>query len=142
MKIVLDTNVLVSGVLSPHGPPAAILRALLTEGARLRFDERILSEYRDVLCRDKFAFDRELVADLLSFLEAAGFRALAQPLDLALPDPADRMFIEVAVFSRADFLVTGNLKHFPRSARQGIAVVSPRGFLDAMARDAKPRIGP
>lgn len=132
MKIVLDTNVLVSGMLSPHGPPAAVLRALLTERVRLCFDERILSEYRDVLSRGKFAFDRELVAELLSFLEAAGFPALAQPLDLVLPDPADQMFIEVAVSSQADFLVTGNQKHFPRSARQGIAVVSPRGFLDAL----------
>lgn len=132
MKIVLDTNVLVSGILSPHGPPAAVLRALLTERVRLCFDERILAEYRDVLCRGKFAFDRELVAELLSFLEASGFRALAQPLDLALPDPNDQMFVEVAVFSQADFLVTGNLKHFPRSARQGIAVASPREFLEAM----------
>jgi putative PIN family toxin of toxin-antitoxin system len=132
LKIVLDTNVLVSGVLSPHGPPAAVLRALLTERVRLCFDERILSEYRHVLSRGKFAFDRELVAEVLSFLEAAGFPALAQPLDLVLPDPADQMFIEVAVFSQADFLVTGNLKHFPRSARRGIAVVSPREFLDAL----------
>jgi putative PIN family toxin of toxin-antitoxin system len=132
LKIVLDTNVLVSGILSPHGPPAAVLRALLTERARLCFDERILSEYRDVLTRGKFAFDRELVTELLSFLEAAGFPVLAQPLDLAMPDPADQMFIEVAVFSRADFLVTGNAKHFPKSARVGIAVVSPREFLDAL----------
>lgn len=134
MKIVLDTNVLVSGILSPHGPPAAVLRALLTERVRLCFDERILSEYRDVLCRGKFAFDRELVAELLSFLEATGFPALAQPLDLALPDPSDPMFIEVAMFSQADFLVTGNLKHFPSSARQGVTVVSPRAFLDSLLR--------
>lgn len=132
MKIVLDTNVLVSGILSPHGPPAAVLRALLTERVCLCFDERILSEYRDVLSRGKFAFDRELVAEVLSFLEAAGFRTLAQPLDLALPDPADQMFLEVAVFGQADFLVTGNLRHFPSSARQGIAVVSPREFLGAL----------
>ncbi len=132
MKIVLDTNVLVSGVLSPHGPPAAVLRALLTERVQLCFDERILSEYRDVLSRGKFAFDSELVAELLSFLEAGGFPTLAQPLDLALPDSTDRMFIEVAVFSQADFLVTGNLRHFPKSARQGIAVVSPREFIDAL----------
>ena len=128
----LDTNVLVSGILSPHGPPAAVLRALLTERVRLCFDERILSEYRDVLHRAKFAFDRELVAEVLSFLEAAGIRALAQPIDVVLPDPADQMFIEVAVFGDANFLVTGNLKHFPSSARHGVAIVSPRQFLEAV----------
>jgi len=132
VKVVLDTNVLVFAILSPHGPPAAVLRALRTERVRLCFDERSLSEYCDVLSRGKFAFDRELVAELLSFLEAAGVPALAQPLDLALPDPADQMFIEVAVFSQGDYLVAGNIKHFPRAARQGIAVVSPRECLDAL----------
>ena len=132
MRLVLDTNVLVSGILSPHGPPAAVLRALLTERVTLCFDERILSEYRDVLTRDKFSFDRELVKELVAFLEAAGSATLAAPLSLSLPDAGDQMFIEVAVASRADFLVTGNLKHFPDRAREGVAVVSPREFLDVM----------
>ncbi len=132
MRIVLDTNVLVSGILSPHGPPAAVLRALLTERVRLCFDERILSEYRDVLTRENFSFDREFVEELIAFLEAAGSATLAAPLSLSLPDAGDQMFIEVAVASRADFLVTGNLKHFPDRAREGVAVVSPREFLDVM----------
>ena len=132
MNIVLDTNVLVSGILSPHGPPAVVLRALLSERASVCFDERILSEYRDVLARGKFAFDTELVEGLLAFLEAAGTPILAPPLDLTLPDPADQMFIEVAVFGSADFLVTGNLKHFPKAARKGIAVVSPRAFIEEL----------
>ncbi len=132
MRIVLDTNVLVSGILSPHGPPAAVLRALLTERVKLCFDERILSEYRDILTREKFSFDRELVEELIAFLEAAGSTTLAAPLSLSLPDAGDQMFIEVAVASRADLLVTGNLKHFPDRAREGVAIVSPREFLDVM----------
>lgn len=132
MNIVLDTNVLVSAILSPHGPPAAALRTLLTGRGRLCFDERILSEYRTVLSRDKFAFDQALVEELLGFLEGAGVSILTEPLDLALPDPEDQMFIEVAVSGKAEFLVTGNLKHFPKLLRQGIAVVSPREFLDAV----------
>ncbi len=132
MKIVLDTNVLVSGILSPHGPPAAVLRALLTGSAALCFDERIVSEYRDVLTRTKFSFDRDLVEELIGYLEAAGSPALAAPLPVTLPDPWDQMFIEVAVSSNADFLVTGNLKHFPKRARAGVSVVSPRAFLDLL----------
>lgn len=130
MKIVLDTHVLVSGILSPHGPPAAVLRALLTDRASLCFDERILSEYRDVLSRGNSAFDSELVEELLSFLEAAGLPILATPFNPTLPDPADQMLIEVAVSGYADFLVAGNLKHFPKSARRGIVVVSPREFIE------------
>ncbi len=132
MRIVLGTNVLVSGILSPHGPPAAVLRALLTERVMLCFDERILSEYRDVLARGKSSFDRELVEELIAFLEAAGSPTLAAPLATTLPDPVDQMFIEVAVASQADFLVSGNLKHFPDKATEGVSVVSPRAFLDAM----------
>ena len=109
----LDTNVLVSGILSPNGPPAAALRALLTERVTLCFDERIVSEYREVLTRSKFSFDRELVEELVGFLEASGSPTLAAPLAVTLPDPWDQMFIEVAVAGEADFLVTGNLKHFP-----------------------------
>ena len=132
MKIVLDTNVLVSGVLSPNGPPSAVLRALLTESVTLCFDERILAEYRDVLTRDRFSFDADLVDELISFLEAAGSPTLAPPLGISLPDPWDQMFVEVAVASSADFLVTGNLKHFPKRASAGVHVVSPREFLDAL----------
>lgn len=77
MKIVLDTNVLVSGILSPNGPPAAVLRTLLTERVSLCFDERIVSEYRDVLTRTKLSFDPGLVEVLISFLEAAGSPILA-----------------------------------------------------------------
>jgi putative PIN family toxin of toxin-antitoxin system len=132
LKIVLDTNVLVSGILSPNGPPAAVLRALLTERVTLCFDERIVSEYRDVLTRTKFSFDRDLVEELIGFLEAAGSPSLAAPLSVTLPDPWDQMFIEVAISSNADFLVTGNFKHFPETARAGVRVVSPRAFLDLL----------
>jgi len=132
LKIVLDTNVLVSGILSPNGPPAAVLRALLTERVSLCFDERMVSEYRDVLTRSKFSFDREAVEELISFLEAAGTPTLAAPLPVTLPDPWDQMFIEVAVASQADFLVTANLKHFPEEAQAGVSVVSPRTFLEVM----------
>jgi len=132
LKIVLDTNVLVSGILSPNGPPAAVLRALLTERVTLCFDERIVSEYRDVLTRTKFAFDRELVEELIGFLESAGSPTLAAPLAVTLPDPWDQMFVEVAASSNADCLVSANLRHFPETARAGVRVVSPREFLDVL----------
>ena len=132
MKIVLDTNVLVSGILSPNGPPAAVLRTLLTERVTLCFDERIVSEYRDVLTRTRFWFERELVEELIEFIEAAGSPTLAPPLAVTLPDPWDQMFIEVAVPSHAEFLVTGNRRHFPQTARSGVRVVSPREFLDVL----------
>lgn len=130
MKIVIDTNVLVSGVISPNGPPAEVLRAVLRGHARVCYDERIVYEYRDVLTRGKFAFDADTVEELLWFLEACGDRVLAEPLAIALPDPADRMFLEVACTAGADFLVTGNLRHFSKHAWAGCTVVTPRDFVD------------
>jgi len=130
LRIVVDTNVLVSGILSPDGPPASILRILLNEDATLCFDERILAEYVDVLTRGKFGFDPEFVDDLISFLERTGVPVIANPLSVVLPDMADKMFLEVAASGDADHLITGNLKHFPETARRNVSVVSPREFLD------------
>ena len=134
MKIVLDTNVLVSGLLSPQGAPATVLRSVMAGSAAVCFDERILSEYRRVLARRKFGFDAEQVAVLLEFLEANGHAVLAPPLALSLPDPSDEAFVEVAVVAAADFLVTGNLKHFPPASLLGARAIAPRPFCDMLAR--------
>ncbi len=135
MKIVLDTNVLVSALLSPMGAPAAVLQLVLLGRVSVCFDPRILSEYRAVLGRDKFGFDAALIEDVLEFLEAEGTLVAYAPLDLALPDSGDAMFIEVGVSGNVDYLVTGNLKHFPASQRQGLCVVSPREFIQAAIDD-------
>ena len=134
MKIVLDTNVLVSGLLSPQGAPATVLRSVVAGSASICFDERILSEYRRVLARRKFGFDAEQVAVLLEFLEATGHAVLAPPLALSLPDTSDEAFVEVAVASSADFIVTGNLKHFPAGRLRGIRPIAPRALCDLLAR--------
>ena len=134
MKIVLDTNVLVSGSLSPTGPPGAILRSVLAGSITVCFDERILAEYRDVLTRGKFRFDREHVDRILAIIELNGTPVLAESLRLELPDPDDVMFIEVSVAGGADCLVTGNLKHFPTERAHGVRVMSPRAFLEEFLR--------
>ncbi|MCY3821339.1 MAG: putative toxin-antitoxin system toxin component, PIN family [Gammaproteobacteria bacterium] len=136
MKIVLDTNVLVAGFISPFGPPAAILRAVLTGSMVPCFDERILAEYRDVLTRGKFCFDRHRVDDFLRVVETNGLPVLADPLRLVLPDTSDAMFVEVAIAAGADCLVTGNLRHFPVerlrtvSPSEETCIMTPREFLD------------
>ena len=134
MKIVLDTNVLVSGFLSPSGAPAAILRSVLAGRIAVCFDERILAEYRDVLTRGKFRFDRSRVNRVLAIIELHGTPVLAEPLHLELPDPDDAMFIEVAAAGDANCVVTGNLKHFQTGSAHGVRVISPRAFLEEFLR--------
>ena len=124
MRIVLETGVLVSGVLSPHGAPAAILRALLTGRARLCYDERILSDYRKVLTGGACAFDEDDVGELLGFLEASGERTLSEPMKLDLRDPEQAPFAEVARAGGADCLVAERVESFPAGVGSGCSVVT------------------
>ena len=114
MRIVLDTNVLVAGLLSPHGPPAAILNLLMTGAVTLCFDGRILDEYRSVLQRPKFGFEIQRAEEILSYFEATGEMIVPTPLDLALPDPADAMFVEVGAAAAVDRISYGKSQTFPR----------------------------
>ena len=129
MRIVLDTNVLVSALLSPFGPPAEILRLVTTGTVRLCHDARILGEYRQVLLRPAFPFRPLQVESLLDQIEADGEPITAFALSDRLPDPDDEAFLEVAPAADARYLVTGNLRHFPPESQRGVRVVSPREFL-------------
>jgi putative PIN family toxin of toxin-antitoxin system len=130
MKIVLDTNVLVAGLLSPFGPCGDIVRMVSSGHLTLCIDARVLSEYREVLQRAKFSFDRDKVAAILDYIEHNGWVVASAPLSLPLPDPDDKPFLEIAFSGDADFLVTGNASHFPPELCQGVEVVSPADFLN------------
>lgn len=130
MRIVLDTNVLLSGLLSPSGPPGSILRLITAAAVRICYDARILVEYRQVLLRPAFPFTEIQVDSLLDQLQADGDLVAALPLVERLPDPEDEIFLEVALSGNAQYLVTGNLKHYPAQKRQGVRVESPRAFLE------------
>jgi putative PIN family toxin of toxin-antitoxin system len=141
VRIVLDTNVLVSGFLSPDGPPGAILRSILAGSISLCFDERILTEYREVLTRGRFALASERVDAVLEFIEANGESVLAETLRVELPDATDTMFVEVASAAGADCVVTGNRKHFPDERLEGLRVLLPRAFVEEHMPSAKPKGG-
>ncbi len=128
MLIVLDTNVLVSALLSPFGPSARVLDLALIGEVRLAFDDRILSEYRAVLARPKFGFALDDVRDLLEYLVFTGEPVTPRLLAVDLPDPGDLPFLEVAVEAHAP-LVTGNIAHFERAAQFGVVLLTPRAFV-------------
>jgi putative PIN family toxin of toxin-antitoxin system len=129
MKIVLDTDVLVSGLISPFGPPARILRLLAAGDLLICYDARIIAEYHDVLNRQKFGFNRDSVEWLLDYFVQNGQAVAAVPLAKPLPDADDEAFLEVAFSGQADALVTGNLSHFPKRFCGKINVLSPADFL-------------
>jgi putative PIN family toxin of toxin-antitoxin system len=135
--IVLDTNVLVSGLLRPHSKPATILRLVATGLLCVAYDERILGEYREVLARPKFPFFSDRIREFLDQVETEGEAIAALPLRPDLPDPDDSPFLEVAVAARVDALITGNPRHYPARARHGISVLDPAAFLDQWTRRSK-----
>jgi putative PIN family toxin of toxin-antitoxin system len=130
MIIVLDTNVLVSGLLSPFGPPGRILDLVLSGELGLAYDDRILAEYRDVLARAKFGFDLASVTELLAYIEAEEQHVTAMPVNVELPDLDDLPFLEVSRAAQADALVTGNTRHYPAASRRGIVVLTPVEFME------------
>jgi len=129
MKIVLDTNVLVAGLLSPFGPRGEIVRMVSSGEVTLALDARILTEYQEVLARPKFKFDQDKVAAILDLIEHRGTITAASPLIQPLPDPDDEPFLEVAIAAQVACLVTGNHVHFPVESCQGATVLSPSEFL-------------
>ena len=134
MRVVTDTNVLVSGLLSPFGPPGVVVAQIVSGAVSLCYDGRILAEYADVLSRETFQFSETSIAALLGAIQVNGELTYAAPTPVRLPDPADEAFLEVALASMVDYLVTGNVRHFPAGARQGVRVVSPREFVDTGLR--------
>jgi putative PIN family toxin of toxin-antitoxin system len=128
MIVVLDTNVIVSGILRLFSPPGAILRLAAAGIIRLAHDARILSEYRDVLSRPAFGFVGNLVHDLIDQLEKEGLAVVGSPLPFRLPDPHDEPFLEVAIAAQAYALVTGNKRHFPKKSHK-MKVFSPAEFI-------------
>jgi len=129
MNIVLDTNVLVAGLLSPFGPCGEIVRMVSSGELTLSFDARILTEYEEVLARPKFKFEKDKVAALLDHVKHRGLTVASSPLSKSLPDPDDEPFLEVAIAGNVVCLVTGNQVHFPSDRCQTITVHSPSEFL-------------
>lgn len=111
--VVLDTNVLVSGLLTTHSSPPVELAGLVLDGLlRLCYDEHMLAEYRFVLARPQLHLDRQKVNSLLRMITAYGFDVDPPRAALDFSDESDRPFYEVAELCLCP-LVTGNQKHFP-----------------------------
>jgi uncharacterized protein len=136
VRLVVDTNVLVSGLINMHNAPGRIVDQLRAGCVQLIVDDRILSEYRDVLFRERLRawFSEQDAWDLLTFMECESERVVATTVILGLPDPGDAPFLEVALVARCP-LVTGNTKHYPKSLRSGVTVLTPAEFVSSSYPD-------
>ncbi|MBI5050879.1 MAG: putative toxin-antitoxin system toxin component, PIN family [Nitrospirae bacterium] len=129
MLIVLDTNILISALITPFGNSARIIDMVLLGELQVLYDDRILSEYREVLLRSKFGFEEKDVDELLAFIEAEGLKTTSTPINEALIDEDDIAFIEVAIAGRAEALITGNKRHFKGRYAKRVKIMTPDEFL-------------
>jgi len=139
MKIVLDTNVLVAGLLSPFGPCGEIVRMVSSGELALCLDARILSEYHEVLRRAKFRFEQDKVTALMDYIEYRGQIVASSPLSHSLPDPDDEPFLEIALSGYVEYLITGNHAHYPQDLCKDARVLSPADFLKRYSKHQKPK---
>lgn len=121
---VLDTNVVVSGLMNPRGHPALILNAVLDGRVKMVCDARILAEYRDVLSRPRLKLEPDKIKAFLGGLRSQMF---VTPVSLPAtgPDPDDLIFVEAALATVDRTIVTGNLAHHPPEILHGARVLTP-----------------
>ncbi len=121
---VIDTNVVVSGLLVPHGPSARVLDTVTDGRIKFVYDARILAEYRDVLHRPRLNL---APAKIAAFLQALDGQMLVTPqiLNVTGPDADDVVFIEAALATPDRTIVTGNLAHYPTEILNGVRVITP-----------------
>jgi putative PIN family toxin of toxin-antitoxin system len=131
MLVVLDTNVIVSGLLNGAGKPGKIIDLSLDDRFQIAYDDRILGEYEDVLARPELRLSPARVRAFIFHIELMGLLIDADPLPLeGFQDPGDAPFAEVFLTANADSLVTGNIRHFAPLIEKGLAVHTPAQFIE------------
>ena len=134
MKVVLDTNVLVSGLINPHGPPGRIIDLMWSGELALMVDDRIIEEYANVLRRDYFRryFNADETEHVIEFLRHDAIRITCGEIVHGLPDLGDVPFVETALTASVP-LVTGNARHFPVALIRGCVILSPAQLMKVFA---------
>lgn len=129
MRAVVDTNVLVSGLMTETGPPSQVVAAVVTGRLRLVLCQDILAEYHAVLPRPHLRLRLDRVAELLRLIALTADWVPVTPYagTPPLPDPSDWPFISAAQLSGCA-VITGNLKHFPEGV--GVRVMTARGWVE------------
>lgn len=127
-RSVIDTNIIVSGLRNNSGPPAMILRLIYDRAMTAIVTDDILVEYKRVIHYEKFNFSPSDKSDAIEvfsrfIIKGSGIQT---PI-FGVPDD-DLKFVHAALQYNADFLITGNIKHF-KSVSDIIRVITPAEFI-------------
>ena len=132
IRVVLDTNIIVSALLQPLGPPAQVLVLAIDGSIQLCISGSIYAEYEEVLSRPRFHLGEDIIAGALSAIREKASWVRPTETIRACSDPDDDILLECAHAAQANYLVTGNLKHFP-TAWPGMHIVTARRLLDIIS---------
>jgi len=132
IRVVLDTNIFVSALLQPLGPPARVFVLSIGGSIQLCISGSVYAEYEEVISRPRLQRSEEIVAAALHAIREKGFWVRPTEAIRACSDPDDDIFLECARAAQANYLVTGNLKHFPTSW-SGTRIVTARRLLDIIS---------
>jgi len=132
LRLVLDTNIIVSAALKTDGLQRTVLLLAMMHPARLYVSAPILSEYRIVLSRPGLKIPKGRRRQFLQWIENSSRLVSPSRQIRVTSDPDDNIFLECADEARADYLVTGNQRHFPRFWKQ-TKIVTSREFMTMIA---------
>ena len=130
IRVVIDTNVLVSALLTSGGLPEAVIDLAISGAVQWFASESVLAEYEVVLKRPRLAIDSRKAADAIARIRAIVSMVSPEVRVAAATDPDDNQFLECAEAAQAHYLVTGNIRHFPEAWKE-TRIVTPREFIDA-----------
>lgn len=132
LRVVLDTNVLISAILF-GGKPRKILEKAVRGDIRLCLSESILEELKGVLQRSKFDYSPEMVQFILT--ELMGIADSVNPsetLNVVSDDPEDNRILECAVEAKANYIISGDLHLLKLSRYRNIEVLNVAAFLERL----------
>lgn len=132
IRVVLDTNIIVSALLQPLGPPAQIFLLAIGGSNQLCMSGDVYAEYEDVIRRPRLRRAEDVIAATLQTVRERSLWVRPTEAVRACLDPDDDIFLECAQAGQANYLVTGNVKDFPASWLD-TTIVTPRGFLEIMS---------
>ena len=137
IRIVLDTNVLISAHLKDAGAEARVFDVVANQLVSLCVSDPILIEYEGVLSRRKFRIDKERVNQSMDLIRRVAVVITPSETVSASSDEPDNRFLECAQEAKADYLVTGNRRHFAKR-RKDTGVVNAREFLELVVTQLEP----
>jgi putative PIN family toxin of toxin-antitoxin system len=132
LRLVIDTNVLVSAILKPDGLQRTVFLLATTKPARWYVSGPIMEEYAAVLARPELKIRKSLRLQFIQLIKNHTHSVTPSRLTQLTTDPDDNIFLECADAARADYLVTGNQRHFPRFWKK-TKIIDSREFLDIVA---------